>query len=123
MGATTQAIIILRIMSIIWDDHDDMTQFDEIENNYWDDTVLTDTISEPLTNSNFDTDQYDEVYANYYEAKRQMNDLRTSRGFYPIVAIVPEYSSQKGKGKAKGYSKGKGKGKGSRSNANFKPKG
>ncbi|CAK9113644.1 unnamed protein product [Durusdinium trenchii] len=32
----------------------------------------------------YDVDEYDDVLANYQDAKAQMNALRTSRGFYPV---------------------------------------
>ena len=34
-------------------------------------------------------DEWDEIMANYMDARKQMNDMRLSRGFYPIVALVP----------------------------------
>ncbi|CAK8988155.1 unnamed protein product, partial [Durusdinium trenchii] len=37
----------------------------------------------------YDVDEYDDVLANYQDAKAQMNALRTSRGFYPVVAMLP----------------------------------
>ncbi|CAJ1363562.1 unnamed protein product [Effrenium voratum] len=37
----------------------------------------------------FDVEEYDDVYATYVEAKNRMNMMRTSRGFYPVVAMVP----------------------------------
>lgn len=34
--------------------------------------------------------QYDEVVAAYSDARQNLNQLRVSRGFYPVVAMVPE---------------------------------
>ena len=36
----------------------------------------------------FDTEEFDEVYSAYVDAKQHLNRLRTSRGFYPVVAMV-----------------------------------
>ena len=56
--------------------------------------------------------EYDDIMANYVEARSKLNQLRVSRGYYPVVAMVPEqrnYTGGAGKGKGK---KGKVKGKG-----------
>lgn len=68
----------------------------------------------------FDTEEFDRVYASYTDAKKQLNQLRTSRGFYPVVAVAdPQFQlpqapgggspskGSKGKGKSKGKSKTK----------------
>lgn len=34
--------------------------------------------------------QYDEELAAYSDARQNLNQLRVSRGFYPVVAMVPE---------------------------------
>ena len=60
--------------------------------------------------------EYDEIYAAYVEARQKVNQMRLSRGFYPVVAMIdgnqrePNYKgSPKGrKGKSK---KGKGSSK------------
>ena len=82
----------------------------------------------------FSVDEYDEVYANYVDARKRMNDLRLARGFYPVVALGPDGQSSsvaatpmrtnastptpsKGKGKSKPTPKGKSKGKPSSSTA------
>ena len=63
-------------------------------------------------------DQMDEAYVSYVESRRRMRELALSRGFYPVMAIGPEFDRRsspkggKGRGKSKG-SKAKGKGKGS----------
>ena len=34
----------------------------------------------------YDVDEFDDIYANYQDAKAKMNALRTLRGFYPVVS-------------------------------------
>ena len=67
--------------------------------------------------------EYDDVLAGFSEARQKLNALRMSRGYYPVVAMVPEqgqgkgyatYSTGKGKGKSKSKGKSGGKGQGSR---------
>ena len=41
----------------------------------------------------YDVDEFDDIYANYQDAKAKMNALRTSRGFYPVVAMLPQNMS------------------------------
>ena len=66
----------------------------------------------------FDVEEFDEIYASYADAKAKLNAMRTSRGFFPVVALVDKgagrSSSPGGKagGKTRGKPKGKGKGKG-----------
>ena len=36
----------------------------------------------------FDVEEFDEIHANYAEARGKLNALRTARGFYPVVAMV-----------------------------------
>eukprot|EP00435_Cladocopium_sp_Y103_P055618 s618_g18.t1 len=57
--------------------------------------------------------EYDEVFAAYVNARARMNQMRLSRGFYPVVAMVSHQQhhgakGSKGKKTAKGL-KGKGK--------------
>lgn len=63
---------------------------------------------------------YEEAYATYLDARRQMANLKASRGYYPVVALadtstfpttLSSPTSQFPKGPGKGKSKGKGKGK------------
>ena len=65
----------------------------------------------------FDVDEYDNVLANFVEARSKLNQVRTNRGFYPVVALVDPNNmrsgSNKGKSKGKGKSKSKAKGRGS----------
>ena len=59
----------------------------------------------------YDVEEYDEVLvAAYADAKAKMNQMRVSRGFYPVVAMV-ERPSSPGKGKASSSSSKKGKNK------------
>ena len=72
--------------------------------------------------SYYDTEEFDTVYATYVDAKQKMQQLRQSRGFYPVVAMVdnqfpraPAPSSSSGSpggggGKKGGKKKGKSKG-------------
>ena len=54
--------------------------------------------------------EYDEIMANYVEAKQSLQQLRVSRGYFPVVALGPDV---KGGGPSKGaVRKGKSKGKG-----------
>ena len=71
----------------------------------------------------------DEAYVSYIESRKRMKELALSRGFYPVVALGPDFEkgsqrspkgegkSGKGKGKS-GFGKGKGKGK-SKGGGNF----
>ena len=64
--------------------------------------------------------EYDDVMVNYSEARQKLNQMRMSRGYYPVVAMVPEQPSSSGKGsymsyKGKGSGGGKGKGKSGKS--------
>ena len=65
------------------------------------------------TEENFDPEEYDEIFSAYVDAKSHLNKMRTSRGFYPVVAMVQgpqaprQFSRPQGKGKSKGGSKGK----------------
>ena len=38
----------------------------------------------------FDTEEFDEIYAAYTDAKQRMQSLRQARGFYPVVAMVDQ---------------------------------
>ena len=87
---------------------DDWWQADHTD--HWDEEeqqIPEDDDEDPIQS----VDQYDDVYTAYHEARQRMNDLRLSRGFYPIVALAPsggDMGPGKGKG-AKRQTKGKGK--------------
>ena len=36
--------------------------------------------------------EYDAIMANYMEARSKVNQMRMSRGYYPVVAMIPENS-------------------------------
>ena len=55
----------------------------------------------------FDPDEYDNIYTNYLDARKKFAELRTARGFYPVVAVIPDNAPG---GKSRGKGKGKGKG-------------
>ena len=68
----------------------------------------------------YDVEEYDEIHANYMEAKAKLNMMRTNRGFYPVVAMVNHppggqrpLFQREGKGRSKSKDKSKSKGKGS----------
>ncbi|CAJ1379598.1 unnamed protein product, partial [Effrenium voratum] len=86
-----------------WNDQDE-DYFDQPDEDYFDQPVQ-DTEETEI----FDVEEYDEVYTAYINAKNQMNRMRTSRGSYPVVAMVDARggsSRDKDKGKGK-RSKGK----------------
>lgn len=98
-----------------WDDeevyYEDENPIDAYEDYYHD----PHHIDEPYPETIYDVEEYDNVYAGYIEAKQQLNRLRTSRGFYPVVAMVQNPVVERGnkgsKGGGKGKSRGRGKGK------------
>ena len=78
-----------------------------------------------VEDAEYDVEAYDEAYAAYFDARRRFQDLKLSRGFYPVVALADQgamstsSSSQTpiGTGRGKGYggggeAKGRGRGKG-----------
>ena len=76
-------------------------------------------------------EELQEACLSFPEAKDHLNKLRIARGFYPVVAALPEQrsstdrdrgrSSSKGKGKDKGRGRSKGKGRGSSSGSRPPP--
>ena len=42
----------------------------------------------------FDPMEYDEIHATYMEAKSKLNMMRTSRGYYPVVAMIQQPGQQ-----------------------------
>ena len=68
-------------------------------------------------------DQVEETFVNYLDSRKRMKELALARGFYPVMAIQPEFTensnggksdSERKRGKGKGkQNKGKGKGKSS----------
>ena len=109
-------------------DDDDMAYY-EYDGNSWDNDEYADFdadaayFQEPSNDPaeddfGFDPAEYDECFASYMDARKRFNELRMSRGFFPVVAYDPNAAGSsntgqspmppKGKGK-KGKSKGRGK--------------
>ena len=42
----------------------------------------------PSSDAVFDTEEFDRVYAAYADSKCQLNQMRVSRGFFPVVAFT-----------------------------------
>ena len=119
------------------DGYDDWTWEDDDEGVYWEDDGYEE---DPQVDANedyypgtyavdeegqvevpYDHEEYDNVFSSYVEAKNQLNRLRTSRGFYPVVAMVQQpVGGGPSKGKSKSRSKSKGKSKGSKDGAKGK---
>ena len=97
----------------VWwnEDEDGLDNYVDWSEEYYDPTYAA--VDEPELENIYDVSEYDDVFASYVEAKSQLNRMRTSRGYYPVVAMVQGPVS--GGGDRKGSSKGK-KGRG-------KPKG
>ncbi|CAL1148549.1 unnamed protein product [Cladocopium goreaui] len=90
------------------DDMDDVAWADDGQE-YYDDGATASNHEQV-----FDVEEFDEIYANYAEARGKLNALRTARGFYPVVAVVEKPQNYDGgkKGKSPTRSqKGKGKSK------------
>lgn len=110
-----------------WQDYDDDVQWPDYDASYFDDTDIFH--ADEQESEVYDVAEYDDVYANFIEAKSRLNQVRMNRGFYPVVALMDAGSSQKGSGKqgskprSKGKSKGKSKGSKSSSSAYTKPPG
>ena len=69
----------------------------------------------------YDVEEFDDVHAAYQDAKAKLNALRTARGFFPVVAMIPERQSSPGR--HKGSSNGRGKGKPPKGKGKQMPKG
>lgn len=119
------------------DNNDDWAWEDEDEGVYWEDDYEGDdpqvdvhedyyqgtyAAEEEQVEAPYDYEEYDNVFSSYVEAKNQLNRLRTSRGFYPVVAMVQQPGGGDGpsKGKSKSRSKSKGKSKGGKNGAKGK---
>ena len=107
------------------DDYEDTTRGGEPEE--WPDAeeehyqqAATSTPFQPDPEEQYDVEEYDEIYANYVGARKRFNDLRLSRGFYPVMAVVDNGSSSSqmprtspspaASGRGRPPAKGKGKG-------------
>jgi len=90
----------------------------DVQSTYYGTTVANDM---PSSDAVFDTEEFDQVYAAYGDGKRQLNQLRVRRGFFPVVALTDGGQrlqvtasgshSQSRSGSSQGKSEGKGKGK------------
>ncbi len=94
-----------------WDDFEDAYAYQEDDD---DDAVYYEDYTEEVVDADEAVTEFDEVYAAYTDARQRLNQMRVSRGFYPVVAMVPETKDFGGK---KGH-KGK-KGKGTSSKGKF----
>ena len=56
-------------------------EWDDVQSTYYGSTVE----DMPANDEVFDTEEFDRVYAAYADNKRQLNQLRVSRGFFPVV--------------------------------------
>jgi len=104
-----------------WNDED---EDDEIYMAWMEDILVDEQAM--VTDADHSADEeLQEACLSFLEAKDHLNKLRIARGFYPVVAALPEQrsstdrdrgrSSSKGKGKDKGRGRSKGKGRGSSS--------
>ena len=69
----------------------------------------------------FDVEEFDSIYAAYADAKERLSQLRQSRGFYPVVALVDGKGASMSPGGGTTKSKGQSK-KGSKQSP-YPPKG
>ncbi len=51
---------------------------------------------QPDPDETYHVEEYDEVYANYVDARKRFNDLRLSRGSYPVMAVVDSSAGSSG---------------------------
>ena len=107
-----------------YDDMDDGVTYDEswADESQFDADAAYYEASEagPSEGADYDVEAYDEAFAAYLDARRRFQDLKISRGFYPVVALAdqspthagPQLPIGRGKGSGGGKPKGKGRGKG-----------
>ena len=74
------------------DEYDNQEPEEWFEPELPDGTFYEDTIED--TENIYDTDEFDEIYSTYADAKQRLNQLRQSRGFYPVVAKRAEEPTQ-----------------------------
>lgn len=90
-----------------WDDHD----FDDEYAISHDGTYFSGNVGAPeshLFGEIYHVDEYDDVLASYVDAKNKLDKMRSSRGFYPVVAIVQSLQLGGGMGGKANKDKGKG---------------
>ena len=87
-----------------WEPEDSPTYYDDVDAAYYEEGG-----EESVFEAEEAVAEYDDVLAAYTDARQKLNQLRVSRGFFPVVAMMPEAKdsyTRKGGGKGK---KGKGK--------------
>ena len=102
-----------------WEQDDEPVYFEDVDAAYYEDGG-----DEAVYEVEEAVAEYDEVLAAYSDARQKLNQLRVSRGFYPVVAMVPETKdSNPRKGGGSKGKKGKGKfGKGKSSHGKQAPR-
>ena len=95
-----------RVFEIEDDNSDDdrSCDYEELENCEGEELARQDFVPSPR--ETFSVEYYDQVLATYNDAHRQLNDMRLSRGFYPIVALVPTVPNKNSKKGGSRRSKG-----------------
>ena len=102
-----------------YDDMDDGVTYDEswADESQFDADAAYYEASEagPSEGADYDVEAYDEAFAAYLDARRRFQDLKLSRGFYPVVALADQSPTHAGPqlpiGRGKGSGGGKPKGK------------
>ena len=85
-----------------WDEFEEAYAYHEED----EDAVYYEDPAEEVVGAEEAVTEFDEVYAAYTDARQRLNQMRVSRGFYPVVAMVPETKDSGGK---KGYKREEGK--------------
>ena len=87
---------------VYWNEEEDEQDQVDWSEEYYDQTYAA--TDEPDHDDAYDVHEYDDVFASYVEAKSQLNRMRTSRGYYPVVAMVqgPVVGGSERKGPSKG---------------------
>ena len=88
-----------------WDEYDEAYAYHEDD----EEAVYYEDYTEEVVGAEEAATEFDEVYAAYTDARQRLNQMRVSRGFYPVVAMVPETKDFGGKKGHKGKREGKGK--------------
>ena len=88
-----------------WDEYEEAYAYHEDD----EEAVYYEDYTEEVVGAEEAVTEFDEVYAAYTDARQRLNQMRVSRGFYPVVAMVPETKDFGGKKGHKGKRDGKGK--------------
>ncbi|CAE7942423.1 RE2 [Symbiodinium necroappetens] len=70
---------------------DDDADQSYLDDEHWDESAF---YEEEQWDEGEEDDQFEEAYATYLDARRRLADVRASRGYYPVVAVVPGADSQ-----------------------------